>query len=196
MNPSSDPHQIVAVLLAAGRGKRFDPAGQQDKLLQRLPNGQLVATQAALNLKAVFERVIAVVRPGQQQLMQSLEDAGCETTVCIDADDGMASSLQRGLKVAGDAAGWLVALADMPFVQVDTLRRLRSGLEQGHQLVAPSCNGRRGNPVGIGSQHLAALLQLRGDQGARALLTSCPVELIDVSDPGIHQDIDKPSDLR
>jgi molybdenum cofactor cytidylyltransferase len=56
-------------------------------------------------------------------------------------------------------------------------------------------HGRRGNPVGFGRVHLAALLALSGDQGARRLLQSCPVTEVAVADPGIFQDIDTPADL-
>ncbi|MDO8299571.1 nucleotidyltransferase family protein [Lacisediminimonas sp.] len=188
------PH-IVAILLAAGRGKRFDPAGQQDKLLQRLPGGQSVAAQSAANLKSVFARVVAVVRPGQQQLLDVLGDAGCETTVCDDADQGMANSLRQGLALAGDAHAWVIALADMPFVQAATLQQLRAGLEQGHGIVAPTCGGRRGNPVGFSRQYLEALRELQGDAGARSLLASCPVHNVEVTDQGIFRDIDTPADL-
>ncbi len=193
MNTLRSP--IVGILLAAGRGTRFDPAGQQDKLLQRLSGGQPVAGQSARNLKAVVDRVVAVVRPGQQQLLQVLQDAGCETTVCLDADQGMAASLQQGLALAGDAQGWLIALADMPFVAADTLQKLRDAVEQGHDIVVPTFEGRRGNPVAFSRHHLAALRQLRGDEGARSLLANFPVHKVEVMDPGIHRDIDTPGDL-
>jgi molybdenum cofactor cytidylyltransferase len=55
--------------------------------------------------------------------------------------------------------------------------------------------GRRGNPVGFGRVHLAALLALRGDQGARRLLQTCPITEVPVADPGIFHDIDTPADL-
>lgn len=38
---------IVGILLAAGRGSRFDPSGAQNKLLQVLPGASMAATQAA-----------------------------------------------------------------------------------------------------------------------------------------------------
>jgi molybdenum cofactor cytidylyltransferase len=38
-------------------------------------------------------------------------------------------------------------------------------------------------------------LQLSGDVGARRLLQNYPVQLVEVNDPGIHLDIDRPQDL-
>ena len=48
---------------------------------------------------------------------------------------------------------------------------------------------------GIGRVHLDALLALRGEQGARALLQAFPVTEVMVDDPGILRDIDTPADL-
>lgn len=38
---------LTGILLAAGRGRRFDPAGIHNKLLQRLPGGELVVAASA-----------------------------------------------------------------------------------------------------------------------------------------------------
>ena len=37
--------------------------------------------------------------------------------------------------------------------------------------------------------------ELSGDVGARRLLQDYPVQLVEVDDPGIHLDIDRPQDL-
>jgi molybdenum cofactor cytidylyltransferase len=187
--------EFVAILLCAGRGTRFDPAGQQDKLLQVLANGSTVAGQSARMLKSVLPRVLAVVRPGRPALVQVLQTEGCEVVVCEDAAIGMSASLRQGLLCTADAAGWLVALADMPFVDPATARALLGALRQGHGIVVPEYEGRRGNPVGFDRRHLPALLQLEGDAGARALLASPDACRIAVPDPGIHRDIDRPQDL-
>jgi molybdenum cofactor cytidylyltransferase len=90
---------------------------------------------------------------------------------------------------------WLVALGDMPFVAPATLRALADALAAGAGIAAPVMDGRRGNPVGFGAVHLDALLALRGDEGARRLLKTCPVTEVPVDDPGIFRDIDLPADL-
>ena len=52
---------VVGVLLAAGRGSRFDPAGVANKLLATLPDGTPVAVQAARHLRQALGDVVAVV---------------------------------------------------------------------------------------------------------------------------------------
>jgi molybdenum cofactor cytidylyltransferase len=188
---------VVGILLAAGRGRRFDPLGQRNKLLQLLPDGDAVVVASARKLLAVLSTVIAVVPPDDGGVGALLAAAGCEVVVCPAADSGMAASLVQALRhsLPLDPASWLVALGDMPHVAPATLRALADALAGGAPIAAPVMEGRRGNPVGFGRVHLAALLALRGDQGARRLLQTCPITEVPVADPGIFHDIDTPADL-
>lgn len=187
---------LVGILLAAGRGVRFDPAGERNKLLQRLAGGEEVAISAARNLLAALPSVLAVVRPGSEHLAARLHEVGCEVTVCPDADKGMGASLVHALSQASSAKGWIIALADMPFVQPATIGALAAAVEKGAGIAAPVVNGKRGNPVAFSHIHLDELLRLGGDEGARRLLNTYPVTAIAVDDPGILRDVDTPDDLR
>ncbi|MBY0242638.1 MAG: nucleotidyltransferase family protein [Burkholderiaceae bacterium] len=196
---------IVGILLAAGRGSRFDPSGAQNKLLQVLPaafNAALPAPPArsvvaasAANLLSILPRVIAVVRPGADAVAAELKKLGCEVVTCDTADTGMAASLVCALGQASDAQGWIVALGDMPRVHRHTLLSLQYALQQGAGIAAPMYRGQRGNPVGFSRQYLPQLLALQGDQGARGILKHYPVREVAVDDAGILQDIDTPADL-
>jgi molybdenum cofactor cytidylyltransferase len=186
---------VIGILLAAGSGTRFDPAGAQDKLLQRLPDGELVAVAAARHLLAVLPQVIAVVRPGASELAARLAAAGCSVTECPGAQQGMGASLVHALKQAQDADGWIIALADMPFVAPNTITALLRTVVEGAGIAVPVHQGRRGNPVAFSRCHRDALLALGGDEGARRLLRQYPVREVLVDDPGIHRDIDTPEDL-
>jgi molybdenum cofactor cytidylyltransferase len=198
----TDDAGIVGILLAAGRGRRFDPAGVHSKLLQLLPGGQAVAAASARALLAAVPSVIAVVRPDDAATADLLRGLGCEVIVCDTAQDGMAASLVCGIGQARDAQGWLVALADMPFVRAETMKALAQvvgrAAAQGEAaaIAAPLHEGRRGNPVAFGRAHLPALLALSGDQGARSILKNNPVNELAVNDPGILLDIDTPSDIQ
>ena len=188
---------LTGILLAAGRGRRFDPAGVRNKLLQRLPGGEFVVVASARTLLAVLPRVVAVVPPSDGGVADALRALGCTVTVCPDADSGMGLSLAHAIRHAplDTHGGWLVALGDMPFVADATLQALVRAIVDGAGIAAPLFDGQRGNPVAFGAIHHAALLALDGDQGARRLLTSSPVTTIAVSDPGILRDIDTQGDL-
>lgn len=190
------PKSYTGILLAAGRGSRFDPSGQQNKLLQLLPDGATVVAHAARNLRAALGSTLAVIPAGSPLLCAHLSSEGFAVTKCLDAASGMAASLTHGLRLTPHAAGWVIALGDMPFIQADTMTRLVEALQQGADIAVPCYRGRRGNPVAFSRRHLSLLLQLSGDMGARQLLQSLPVLEIEVDDPGICRDIDTVADLR
>ena len=184
---------IVGLLLAAGSATRFG----SDKLQHLLPHGVGMAVQSARHLKSEVSRVVAAVRPGAHELSSSLKSEGCEVVVCDNAAEGMGASLACAARAAGRADGYLVALADMPFVRRSTIAAVRDALAGGAPLVAPYFRARRGHPVGVAGVFYEDLLGLRGDQGARALLAANEARLrkIAVGDPGVIRDIDTPGDL-
>jgi molybdenum cofactor cytidylyltransferase len=182
---------IVGLLLAAGSASRFG----SDKLRHRLPHGVPIAVQAARNLKSELAAVFAVVRSSEMRALFS--DEGCEAVVCENAAEGMGASLACAARAAGEADGYIVALADMPFVRPSTIAAVRETLEKGAALAAPYYRARRGHPVGISGRFYDELAALRGDEGARHLLAARERELvkIPVGDPGVIRDIDRPEDL-
>ena len=92
---------ICGILLAAGASKRFG----SDKLLHPLAAGTPVALAALANLRAALPHVIAVVRPGAEQLAHRLSEAGATVILCANAEDGMGASLATAVAASGDAAG-------------------------------------------------------------------------------------------
>lgn len=188
-------HSIVGVLLAAGAGVRFGSGG---KLLHPLSDGTPIAIASARNLIAALPRSIAVVRPQQQELQAKLDALGYAVTVCPNAGEGMGVSLAHAIAASGeDIDGWVVALADMPFVRPTTITAVADAIAKGATLAAPFFRGERGHPVGFSSRLRNELLSLAGDEGARSVLKRHIAELraIECDDPGIVADIDTPADL-
>jgi molybdenum cofactor cytidylyltransferase len=184
---------LNGVFLAAGRSLRFGA----DKLLHPLPEGTPIAVAALRNLRAAVPAVIAVVRIGPGPLAQALAAEGARLAPCPRADEGMGASLAWGVGQAAQAEGWLVALADMPFIRPATIARVVGALEEGAMIAAPVHAGRRGHPVGFGRALREELLALGGDEGARSLLAHHAVRVteIECDDPGILLDVDRPEDV-
>jgi molybdenum cofactor cytidylyltransferase len=189
---------IRGILLAAGSSKRFG----SNKLLQALPAGSPhagvpIALAAARNLIEALPESIAVLRPRAQKLGQILRDAGCNTVVCKNAAEGMGTSLAAGVRAAAEADGWVLALADMPFLRPETIRVIAKAISDGAAIAAPAYRGERGHPVGFARRFYDELSALHGDQGARELLAQHRdlIKLYEVEDAGVLRDIDKPSDL-
>jgi molybdenum cofactor cytidylyltransferase len=189
---------VRGILLAAGYSKRFG----SNKLLQALPGGAPdagtpIGLAAAKHLLEALPDSIAVVRPRAQKLGKILRDAGCNTVVCKNASEGMGTSLAAGVRATSDATGWIVALADMPFIRSETVRTVARAISEGAAIAAPVYRGERGHPVGFARRFLDELSSLHGDDGARQFIKQHPewVKLLEVDDPGTVRDIDEPSDL-
>jgi molybdenum cofactor cytidylyltransferase len=185
--------RFVGLLLAAGSASRFG----SDKLQHPLPHGVAIAVQAARHLKAEVPRVVAAVRERDGETARALAAEGCEVVVCERAAEGMGASLACAARAAGEADGYLVALADMPFVRPSTIAAVRDALAGGAVIAAPYFRARRGHPVGFAGRLSSALAALAGDAGAKSVLDAHAAQLVKVpvGDPGALRDIDKPSDL-
>ena len=184
---------ITGILLAAGASQRFGA----DKLAQILPEGEPVAVRACRNLLAGCDEVLAVVRPGSEALASRLHAEGAQVRVCADAGLGMGASLAFGIQATPDASGWLITLADMPWVAPETIVKIADALRLGALIAAPCRQGRRGHPVGFARVLGEELMALTGDAGAKSVIQAhlAQLRIIDCDDPGILRDIDKPEDL-
>lgn len=167
----------TVLVLASGRGERFAASGGGTHKLQALLAGKPV-------LRHTLDAVAASGLPWH------LEDAG---------HPGMGDAIAAAVRATPDASGWLVLPGDLPLVQAATLRAVAHALAQ-HAVVLPVYKGARGHPVGFSAACRDALLALKGDQGAAAVVRAQAalnaVAFIDVVDEGTVTDIDTLEDLR
>jgi len=149
------------------------------------------------NLVTCVDSVIAVVRPGDQTVARALSDRGAELTVCPHAANGMGQSLSWAIRATPLAKAWVIALADMPWIEIATIQRIADALERGAELVAASHQGVRGHPVGFSRRYYGELSALTGDEGAKSLVRRHrrELQLIETDDAGISRDVDTPGDL-
>ena len=184
---------ITGILLAAGSSRRFG----SNKLHALLPNGTPLVLAAVRRLHRVLDTVIVVVHPRDETVPALLLAESVQVVVCQNTDAGMGASLAAGVAASDAARGWLIALADMPAIQVSTLQRVAQALDDGAVLVAPFYSGRRGHPVGLHSRFRDELLALSDDAGARSILARHVAVLtrLDVDDAGVLIDVDTPGDL-
>lgn len=208
MRPPSSPavSTPTGILLAAGKGTRFDPSGAANKLLAPLRHGAEIGLPvgfvAARRMRSVLSRVIAVIdagSPHREALAEMLRRAGCEVVETHDAADGMGASLAAGVRASlteGAApTGWIVGLADMPMIAPATIQAVAAALVDDTTIAAPVFEGQRGHPVALGTSHGAALSALGGDQGARTLIVDTGFIAVDTRDAGVIRDVDRPDDL-
>lgn len=184
--------EIAAILLCGGAARRFGA----HKLLA---GDEPIVARAARHLIEGAGHALAVIPVGDAPLRAVLEPLGCEVLESDRTPRGMGASLAAGVQATAHAAGWIVALGDMPLVRPDTIRRVKRALQEGAALAAPfDAQGRRGHPVGFAAALREELLALDGDMGARELIRrrADALERLRLDDPGIFVDIDTPEDLR
>jgi molybdenum cofactor cytidylyltransferase len=192
---TADSHEHVAcVVLAAGLSKRFG----SPKMCQALSDGQPMIVASIARYAEIFHQVFVVVDDADHQLESLLESHSADLPMVgvrsNNSAQGMSQSLIAGIHGAENASGWMIALGDMPYLQTDTIAKLRA-LSCATNIIIPRCHGRVGNPVVFGADFKTALLALKGDQGGKPVTraNADQVVYLDVDDEGVLQDIDYPS---
>jgi len=183
--------RLVGVLLAGGASARFGG----NKLAAAF-DGAPLGLRAARTLAAVMDELIVVVPPDRPSTLAVFEGE-FPVSVCPDARAGIGCSIAHGVRQTAGADGWLIALADMPLIEIATIAAVRAALSSRALIVRPRTRGRYGHPVGFGGDYAPELTALRGDSGAAGVIARHPdaVVTLDVDDPGILLDIDRPVDL-
>ncbi len=182
----------IAILLAAGAGSRFGG----DKLLAPL-NGTPLVLHAVAALRQAVSEIIAVVRPGDDDLAAVLTQAGARVVICDEAAAGMGHSLACGAREVPLNCNVLVALGDMPAVAPHTIACIIAALGAGAEIAVPCHQGRRGHPVGFAARFVPQLRELTQDRGARDILHSSADAVVEISvdDAGVLADVDTVTDL-
>jgi CTP:molybdopterin cytidylyltransferase MocA len=200
---STDPEtdetadRIVGVLLAAGAGRR---AGGP-KALRVDPDGTSWLLRSITVLRDGGCNVVVVVVGAEADRTRDVlacsgfaADPGVTVVDAPDWQEGMGSSLRRGLLVARrhPVVAVLVHLVDLPDVTAEVVRRLLRKAPRGPAVLARATyGGRPGHPVLIGRDHLPSIMAgLRGDTGAKDYLAQHDADGVECGDLASGQDRD------
>ncbi len=171
---------VHAVLLAAGRSTRM---GGPNKLLARFDGEPLVRRVAKTVLASKAKSTTVVAGYQAERVGEALSGLDVRMEDNPDFASGLASSLKAGIaRLPQNAAGALIVLGDMPDITARDLDRLISSFVAtgGEQVVRASHDGKRGNPVILPRALFPEVTRLEGDVGARHVVESGSVGVIDV----------------
>lgn len=185
MQPAQHP-RVVAVLLAAGAGSRFE--GPTHKLLATIDG--LPVWQHALNA-ALNADVPVVLVTGAAELTPV--PPGVTVVHNSNWQHGQAGSLALGIQAAHELGAEVVVagLADQPGVTASAWRRL---VQHTADLAVATYDGRRGHPVRIAQSYWPEL-PTDGDLGARDVLARHANAVEQIPCEGSPDDIDTAKDL-
>lgn len=189
--------RVTAVVLAAGTASRMG------RTKQLLPWGVRTVLGQTLHLlkESAVNEIVVVTGHDAESVSAVAREAGVATLLNPDYASGeILSSLKTavGQLPAGQSAV-LVMLADQPMVEPETIDQLLAAYWQGAgSLIAPSFQGKRGNPVLIDRRHWAELQGLPGDAAPRHLLQRHPeaLHLVEVDSDAILRDLDSQEDYQ
>ncbi len=182
----------TVVVLAAGFGSRFK--GARHKLDEPLHGSTVLGCTLRQAVASQLHVVLVTTAPFVAAATEVLATSDIVVLSLAEASRGMGHSVAAGVGERPDAGGWLILPGDMPMVRAQTLRSVAAALER-HPVVYAQYHGRRGHPVGFGSELYSELIALTGDEGARRIVARYPVHGEELDDPGVLVDVDTQDDL-
>jgi molybdenum cofactor cytidylyltransferase len=192
--PSTGSSAFAAVVPAAGRAERFGGG----KLIAEVRGEPLLnhTLRCLLDAGAADVVVVAALAVSLESV-SLLTDRRVRIAINPSPGRGMFSSIQTGLAVLGDTHQILVLPGDMPFVRVDTVKRVVDAAALIRRPVTPIYQDRRGHPISLPAAVLAVLRSAASSRSLKEALLAAGVERVDlpIDDPGILHDVDVPADL-
>lgn len=182
-------------MLAAGGARRF---GSQ-KLLADLRGKPVVRWSVERILEAGLDEVVVVVGHESDAVRAALAGLDVRTVANVGWEEGIGSSIRVGVAALGaDVEAALIALGDQPGLPAGVVTALLDALSgEPRAIVAPLYRGVRGHPVIFRSELFPELLALRGDRGARELISRDPARVRYVEhDLPVPMDVDTDAELR
>jgi molybdenum cofactor cytidylyltransferase len=184
---------LHAIVLAAGASSRFG----SPKQLIRLDGRPMLHAAVARAVEVAGQAVTVVLGANAAELAPLLRHSPASVIVNRDWSEGIGSSIRTGVtRLPSSCDGVLIMLADQPAVTADDLRRLvETWRRQQDFIVAAFYESTTGVPAIFPRTMFSSLIELRGDQGARALIHRHRDRVVRVPVASAAIDIDTPEDL-
>ena len=192
-NPEPRPPRVAAVVLAAGQSTRMAP---YHKLLVTDRAGRTMVARVVDNLLSSAARPVMVVTGHRaDEVMEALGSRPVTFVPAPDYGSGLSASLRAGIAAVPDtASAALVCLGDMPLVTGRMIDRVVAAYDpdEGRSIVAPTHEGKIGNPILWDRAYFPEILALQGDAGARSLLKRHAEQVaeVEMGDDAVLRDFD------
>jgi len=189
-------NSVAAVIIAAGSSRRL---GQPKQLI--LLNGEtLLQRSMRITREAGADSVFVVLGANRERIETEVDFS--ETKIIVNAqwEEGMASSIRAAIQAIRDQApqttGVLLTVCDQPAITSQHLSCMLAAFrDDSASTIASAYAGKRGIPAIFPREAFADLLALRGDRGARGLLSDPDRVVIELALENGELDIDQPIDL-
>jgi molybdenum cofactor cytidylyltransferase len=183
----------LAIVPAAGKAERFGGG----KLVADIDGEPLLNRTLRSLIDGGVEKLVVILAPGTTfATVHLLSDPRVRRVVNPNPERGMFSSILIGL-AAEEGDPILVLPGDMPFVKAETVTAVLNEATRTGRIVSPRFGGRHGHPVAFPGTLKAEILKADVTWTLAAVLQVHDAQRtsIDVSDPGVHRDVDARGDL-
>jgi molybdenum cofactor cytidylyltransferase len=184
---------LHVVVLAAGASKRL---GQPKQLVQIA--GRPALQHVVSNAIAVAGSAVTVVLGSQAAAMtRLLQHSSVSVLINRQWEEGIGASIRCGIgSLSQGCDAVLLVLGDQVAVTASDLKRLVSAWNGQDSVIATSVySGQLGVPAIFPHWCFGELMQLRGDQGAKAIINRYASRLAHVPMPNAALDVDTPEDV-
>ena len=186
---------IGIVLLAAGESSRL---GRPKQLL---PYEKQTLLQRCLQIAKASDGnpIVVVLGAGAEMIKKEIGSVDAHVIVNNNWQEGMASSIRSGIKelerISPNAEGVVLMICDQPFVSASLMNSLIGAHRgSGKPIIASGYDNTFGPPVLFHKTLFHELLQLKGDVGAKGVISKHADEVEVVSFPEGSMDIDTDAD--
>jgi len=194
----------AAIILAAGSSSRM--GGGHHKLLLPLHDRPVLAHVLDAVLASQARPVVLVLGHQAEQVRTHITPYITHPDLLIieNADylQGMSTSMRLGIqillssgymKIDDKVDSALVMLGDQPLITAQVIDSfIETYRTTGKRIVAPTYNGKRGNPTLFDASLFSELLEVTGDEGGRSVLKRHRGEIatVEVGNPLANIDVD------
>ena len=192
---------ISAVILAAGESKRM---GKQNKLLLPVAGEALLVKLIKSVCDSDVGQVIVVIGHEAEKIRRKLNNFPLSFVYNPNFSEGMTTSIKCGVKeVSPDCDGYMICLADMPFINTSEINKLihaydQNRIKEKRLIVIPVYQGHRGNPVLFSTEFREDILGHKMEYGCKGVIMNNfeSVKEIEMDDDSMLLDVDTLEDYQ
>ena len=166
--------KVSAVLLAAGESRRM---GEINKLELEVEGVPLLRRSANTLLGSALQEIVVVSGHEAERTTSLLDGLPLHIVYNENYTEGQMTSVHKGLaSLSQDCDGVMICLTDLPLLEAEDVNALIEAFarrEHGSVLV-PTFEGKRGNPIILASEHIAAILSGERNLGCKRLIEKNP----------------------